>query len=155
MSVNEIHHLVLFTRALRSILVLQLLGERHISQSVGVSVCEKVEETVLLSHNSHVATAAQVRHCLGMQPMMQAHSAPADCGSRDLIDLCCSANRASLIYIAALVPWLMPAPVPANIRQRALYTEPEPCYSQPQGFYQLFNSLATSPPSYYHWIPVG
>lgn len=71
MSVNEVHHLVLFTGTLRSILKLQLLGETHISYSVGASVCvcvltaEEEEERVLLSHNSHVATAAQVRHWFG------------------------------------------------------------------------------------------
>lgn len=95
---------------------------------------EEEEERVLLSHNSHVATATQVRHCLGMQPVMQAHSAPADCGSRDVIDLCCSANRASLIYIAALAPWLMPVSVPANIRQRALYTGQAPATANLKDF---------------------
>ncbi|KAK2890098.1 hypothetical protein Q8A73_018398 [Channa argus] len=51
------------------------------------------------------------------------------------------------------VPWLMPVSVPANIRQRGLYTEPGLCYGQPQRFYQRFNSLATSTFGYYHWIP--
>lgn len=37
-SVNEVHHLVLLTRALRSILTLQLPGERRVSQSTGESV---------------------------------------------------------------------------------------------------------------------
>lgn len=87
---------------------------------------------------------------------MQAHSAPADYVSKAVIDLYGSANRASLIYIAALVPWLMPESSPANIpRQRGVDIVPGFCYSQPQGFYQRFNNLATSTPSYYHWIPVG
>lgn len=37
-SVNEVHHLVLLTRALRSILTLQLPGERRVSRSTGESV---------------------------------------------------------------------------------------------------------------------
>lgn len=36
---------------------------------------------------SPVAASVQVRHCLGMQAKMQAHSAPADCDSRDVTDL--------------------------------------------------------------------
>lgn len=73
--------------------MLQLPGERRISQSIGESVhCEKEEERAPLSHNSHAAAAVQVRHCLGMQPTMQAHSDPADCGSTDVTDLCCTGH---------------------------------------------------------------
>lgn len=75
--------------------------ETYLRASVRVNRKEE-EERVVLCHNSHVATTVQVRHCLGMQPTMQAHSAPADCGGRDVIDLSCSANRPSLIYMAAL-----------------------------------------------------
>lgn len=89
-SVNEVHRLVLFTTALRSILVLQLCGERRVSQSIGESVNrgERGRESPV-SHNSRAAAAAQVRHDLGMQAMMQAHSDPADCDSTDVTDLCC------------------------------------------------------------------
>lgn len=115
----------------------------------------KEEERFLLSHNSHVVTAVQVRRSLGMQPTMQAHSAPADYVSGAVINLYCSADGASLIYIAVLVPWLTPVSVPANIRQMGLNTLPGLRYCQPQGFYQCFNSLATSPLNYYNQIPVG
>ena len=144
-SVNELHHLVLFT--LRSALTLQLLGEW--SQR-----SKSKRERPAKPPDSHVDTPVQVRRCLGMQPTMQAHSAPADCVSRDVSDLWHSANRPSLIYIALLAP--RPTPVPANIRQRAPRAEPAPPL-QPTSriFYQRFNSLATSPPSYYHWSPVG
>lgn len=102
----------------------------------------RVRERVLLSPDSHVDTPVQVRHCLGMQPTMQAHSAPADCVSRDVSDLWHSANRPSLIYMALLA--LRPTPVPANIRQRAPRAEPEPRCSQPQGFFT--SALTAWPP---------
>lgn len=73
---------------------------------------------------------------------MQAHSAPADCVSRDVSDLWHSANRPSLIYMALLA--LRPTPVPANIRQRAPRAEPEPRCSQPQGFFT--SALTAWPP---------
>lgn len=49
----------------------------------------KRKRVLVLSQSSHVAATVQVKHCLGMQAMMQAHSAPADCGSQDVNDLCC------------------------------------------------------------------
>lgn len=42
---------------------------------------------------SHVAASVQVRHCLGMQATMQAHSASADCGSRDVTGLPCEGKQ--------------------------------------------------------------
>lgn len=59
------------------------------SQSTGESVNRgKRGRGSPVSHNTHAAAAAQVRHYLGMQATMQAHSDPADCDSADVTDLC-------------------------------------------------------------------
>lgn len=96
---------------------------------------------------SPVAASVQVRHCLGMQVTMQAHSAPADCGGRDAADLLHECKQA----ISDLQ-----GRVSGSARQcQQTSVSQSPATANHQDFYQLFNSRDSSLADYYHRIPAG
>lgn len=98
---------------------------------------------------SHVAASVQVRHCLGMRATMQVHSAPADCGGWDGTDLPNSTSD-----LQGGVSGLFLQCQPSSVSQPCTQSQ-NPAMSNLREFYQRFNSLDTSPASYYHQIPVG
>lgn len=74
---------------------------------------------------------------------MQAHSAPADCGGRDVIDRSCGplTQRAFDLHSGVTGgPRPLPAPVPARIE--AVHSEPEFRCSRPRG---VFNGAFNGP----------
>lgn len=118
-SVNELHHLVLFTSALRSALMLQLLGERRVRGRACVCVLTEGGRGAI---TASVAAAVQVSRCLGMRAARcRPIQLPQTVAAReDVIDLCRRASRASLICTAKSAP----RPMPGARCQRTSVREP-------------------------------